>query len=183
LAGLVVLGVAVVALGLGVFTLTGNGNGAGPRAQGRPPATGTRTVPPSTTAPRPTTTHGRPTTTPYPSGRTTTVAPPPTSTTAAPLEQTVAVRVYNNSTVKDLAASAANDIRSAGFDVVQVGNYPGGVIGHSTVYYSPVPGEQQIANEIGKAFNLRVLPRFPGIAFASPGVIVIVTQDFRVGAK
>jgi hypothetical protein len=180
LAGFVAIGVAVVALGLGVFTLTSNG--ASPRSQGRPPTTTTN--PPTTTTTRPTTTHGRPTTTtPFPSGQTTTVAPPPTSTTAPSLQQTVTVRVYNNSTIKGLAAMAAADIRSAGFNVVQVGSYPGGVISHSTAYYTTLPGEQQIANEIGKDFNIKVMPRFPGIAFASPGVIVIVTKDFQVGGK
>jgi hypothetical protein len=30
---------------------------------------------------------------------------------------------------------------------------------------------------------MRVLPRFQGIAFASPGVIVIATDDFKGGGK
>lgn len=182
LAGFVLIGVAVVAVGLGVFTLTSNGS---PQSQGHPPVTGTTTPNPTTT---PGTTHpttGHPTTTPsVPPGKTTTVAPPPpTGTTTPSLQQTVAVRVYNNSMIKDLASTAANDFRAAGFDVVQVGNYPGGVIDHSTAYYSPAPGEQQIATQLGQEFNMKVMPRFPGIAFASPGVIVIITQDFKVGGK
>jgi hypothetical protein len=181
-AGLVLIGVAVVAVGLGVFALTSNGSGQA--AAGRPPVT--------TTAPAATTTHPKPTTatpttppttTPsYPSGQTTTVAPPPTSPTgpAGPM-QTVAVRVYNNSFVKDLAATAGQQFRDAGFNVVFTGNYPQGVIPHSTAYYTSAPGEQQVATQLAQEFGLRVQPRFPGIAFASPGVIVILTGSLPAG--
>lgn len=180
LAGFVLIGVAVVAMGIGVVTLTSNGS---PQSQGRPPVTGTTTAGPTTPGPTHPTT-GHPTTPSVPPGKTTTVAPPPgTPTTTPSPQQTVAVRVYNNSMIKNLASTAANDFRAAGFDVVQVGNYPGGVIDHSTAYYSPAPGEQQIATELGQEFNMKVMPRFPGIAFASPGVIVIVTQDFKAGGK
>jgi LytR cell envelope-related transcriptional attenuator len=189
LAGFVLVGVAVVAVGLGVFALTSNG--ASPQTQGRPPVTGSSsTQPPTTTAtPRPTrttTTKPRPTTTTTtaPSGQTTTVVPPPQPTTGAPsLKQTIGVRVYNNSFIKDLAAKAAQDFRDDGFNVVQVGNYSQGNIPTSTVYFSPAPGEQQVATELGKDFGMRVLPRFSGIAFASPGVIVIVTDDFKGGGS
>jgi hypothetical protein len=178
-AGLVLVGVAVVAVGLGVFALTSNGSSP-PAASGRPPATSTTTLPATTTT-HPTTTH--PTTTPsYPSGQTTTIAPAPTSTTAPSLMQTVQVRVYNNSLIKNLAAMGAQDFRNAGYNVVFTGNYPQGVIPHSTAYFTSAPGEQQIATQLAQQFGMRVLPRFPGIAFASPGVIVILTEDFQ-GAK
>jgi hypothetical protein len=185
-AGFVLVGVAVVAVGLGVFALTSNG--AGPQTQGRPPVTSSTPPPPATTTPRPTrttTTKPRPTTTTTtaPSSQTTTVVPPPAPTTTPSLKQTIGVRVYNNSFIKDLAAKAAQDFRDDGFNVVQVGNYSAGNIPTSTVYYSPAPGEQQVANELGKDFGMRVQPRFPGIAFASPGVIVIVTMDFKGGAS
>ncbi|HEX5403503.1 MAG TPA: LytR C-terminal domain-containing protein [Pseudonocardiaceae bacterium] len=186
LVGFVLVGVAVVAVGLGVFTLTSNG--ASPQGQGRPPVTSGTTPPPATTTtPKPTrttTTKPRPTTTQQPSGQTTTVAPPPPANTTTPsLKQTVGVRVYNNSFIKDLAAKAADAFTSDGFNVVQVGNYSQGNIPTSTVYFSPAPGEQQVATELGKDFGMRVLPRFPGIAFASPGVIVIVTMDFKGGGS
>jgi hypothetical protein len=187
----VLLGVAVVAVGLGVFALTSNGSS--PAAQGRPPVVGSSTTnPPSTTShqpkPRPTTTRPKPTTTqaptttPKPGPPTTTIAPPPPQTTGTPsVKQTVPVRVYNNGTIKDLAARAAAEFRADGFNVVQVGNYPQGVIPTSTVYFTSAPGEKQVATDLGHDFNMRVLPRFPGIAFASPGVIVIVTNDFQFG--
>jgi len=182
-AGFVLIGIAVVAVGLGIFALTSNGSGQA--AAGRPPTTTTAPPPPPTTTtthPRPTTTHTQPPTTTslLPS---TTVAPPPATTTGTPNPmQTVGVRVYNNSLIKDLAANAAQDFRNAGFNVVFVGNYPQGVIPHSTAYYSPAPGEQQIATQLAQQFGMQVQPRFPGIADASPGVIVIVTMDFH-GAK
>jgi hypothetical protein len=184
LAGFVLIGVAVVAVGLGVFALTSNGT---PQSQGRPPSVTPTTPPPATTTttkPPPkttTTTTGAPTTT-SPFGQTTTVAPPPTTTTGPKtLEQTVPVRVYNNSKIKNLAATAGAEIAAAGFNVVEIGSYSSGIIPVSTVYYSPLPGEHQIANEIGHDFNLRVEPRFAGIADASPGVIVIVTKNFSQG--
>lgn len=178
LAGFVLIGVAVVAVGLGVFALTSNGT---PNSQGRPPSVGPTTPPPTTTpsssTPRPTTS-----TSTNPGTPTTTIAPPPTTTPGGQtLEQTVPVRVYNNSMIKNLADIAGREISSAGFNVVQIGNYSAGIIPVSTVYYSPLPGEQQIANEIGHDFGMRVQPRFEGIADASPGVIVIVTKDFQTG--
>jgi len=175
-AGFVLIGVAVVAVGLGVFALTSNGSGQA--SAGRPPVT-------TTTKPAPTTTHPTttrpPTTTPsFPSGQTTTVAPPPTTTSVNPL-QGVPVRVYNNSKIPDLAMVAAQDFRNAGFNVVLVGNYPQGVLPHSAAFYSPAPGEQAVATQLAQEFNMQAQPRFPGIAFSSPGVIVIVTKDFQAG--
>jgi hypothetical protein len=188
LAGFVLIGVAVVAVGLGVFTLTSNG--ASPQAQGRPPVTSTTTPPPPPTTTKAPTTTRQPTTTQpftstsvFPTGQTTTVAPPPARTTTPSLKQTVPVRVYNNSMIKDLAMTAAGEFRDAGYDVVQTGNYSQGIIPHSTAYYSPAPGEQQVATELAHDFGMKVMPRFSGIAFASPGVIVILTEDFSVGKK
>lgn len=188
-AGFALLGVAVVTVGLGVFALTSNGT---PQGQGRPPVIGsssatpspttTRPRPTATTRPAPTTTRPAPTTTTRPTAPTTTVAPPPPRTTGTPSpKQRVPIRVYNNGTIKNLAARAAAEFRAAGFNVVQVGNYSQGVIPTSTVYFTSAPGEKQVATELGHDFGLRVLPRFPGIAFASPGVIVIVTNDFQAG--
>lgn len=179
-AGFVLIGVAVVAVGLGVFALTGNGSGQS--SAGRPPVT---TTPPATTThptPRPTTTRTTPPTTSptFPSGQTTTIAPPPTTTPNNPL-QAVPVRVYNNSRIPDLAMVAAQDFRNAGFNVVLVGNYPQGIIPHSTAFFSSAPGEQAVATQLAQEFNMQAQPRFPGIAFASPGVIVIVTKDFQTG--
>lgn len=97
----------------------------------------------------------------------------------AALQRSVTVRVYNNSTIKGLAERAAQDMRDLGWTVSQVGNYPNGRIATTTVYYRPGAPEQAAAAEMGREFGMRVLPRFPGIAQASPGVIVILTRDFH----
>ena len=89
------------------------------------------------------------------------------------------VRVYNNSTVSGLAAGAAEDFRGAGWTVDEVANYPTGTIPTSTVYYRPGTSEQASAERIGSEFGLRTAPRFAGLNQASPGLIVIVTNDYQ----
>jgi LytR cell envelope-related transcriptional attenuator len=89
------------------------------------------------------------------------------------------VRVYNNSTITGLAAHAADDFRSDGWQVQQVSNYPSGIIAASTVYYRPGTSEQSAASSLGSQFGLRVEPRFAGIDDATPGLIVIVTDDYQ----
>jgi LytR cell envelope-related transcriptional attenuator len=89
------------------------------------------------------------------------------------------VRVYNNSTVRDLAQRAATDFRENSWEVTEVGNYPYGSIPTSSVYYRPGTPEQAAAEALGSQFGLRVAPRFPGIANATPGLIVIVTADYQ----
>ncbi len=93
------------------------------------------------------------------------------------------VRVYNNSTITGLAARAANDFRSDGWQVGQVSNYSSGIIAASTVYYRPGTPEQSAATSLGSQFGLRVEPRFTGIDDATPGLIVIVTDDYQKRAK
>ncbi|MGH3911796.1 MAG: LytR C-terminal domain-containing protein [Pseudonocardiaceae bacterium] len=87
-------------------------------------------------------------------------------------------RVYNNSTIRGLAARAADDLNAAGWTVIEVANYSGGRIPTSTVYYREGTDERATAEAIGAEFGLRVEPRFDGIADARPGVIVIVTNDY-----
>jgi hypothetical protein len=88
------------------------------------------------------------------------------------------LRVYNNSTIRGLAARAAEDFRSEGWRVVEVGNYSRGTIPTSTVYYQRETGQRAAAETLGREFGLRVEPRFAGIRDASPGLIVIVTRDY-----
>ena len=54
-----------------------------------------------------------------------------------------------------------------------------GIIPTSTVYYRPGTGEQGSAERIGSEFGLRAAPRFAGLTDASPGLIVIVTNDYQ----
>jgi hypothetical protein len=200
LAGFALIIVAVVAVGLGVFSLTSNGssNQAGatqPPATTTTPLVTTTTV--TTTSARPTTTTSTAPSTTSSAPSTTVAAPPPATTTqqqgsgsggsggsgggSGGGTSAVAVRVYNNGTIPKLAASAAQDFRDDGYNVVEVGNYSQeqGVISTSTAYYSPLPGEQSTAESLGSKFGMQVKPRFPGIASASPGVIVIITNDFK----
>jgi hypothetical protein len=95
--------------------------------------------------------------------------------------QRSSVRVYNNSTISGLAAGAAEDFRGAGWKVDEVANYSSsdGVIPTSTVYFRPGTGEQGAAERIGSEFGLRAAPRFAGLTDASPGLIVIVTNDYQ----
>ena len=86
--------------------------------------------------------------------------------------------MYNNSTITGLAAQAADDFRRNGWQVDAVSNYSGGRIPTSTVYFRPGTDEEAAAVRLGQRFNLRVEPRFEGIADAKPGLIVIVTNDY-----
>ena len=88
------------------------------------------------------------------------------------------VRVYNNSTIRGLAAQAAEDLTAAGWTVVEVGNYAQGTIPTTTVYYQEGIDQRDEAEALGAEFGMRVQPRFPGLANADPGLIVIVTNDY-----
>ena len=90
----------------------------------------------------------------------------------------VPVRVYNNSTITGLAARAAEDFRRAGWPIDEVGNYPHGVIPTTTVYYRPGTDEEAPARALAQQFGMRVNPRFEGMQDATPGIIVIVTNDY-----
>lgn len=91
----------------------------------------------------------------------------------------VLVRVYNNSTIKGLAHRAAEDFRAVGYEVPEVGNYSAGRIYTTTVYFRPGTPEEDQARAVAAHFGARVEPRFEGIEKASPGVIVIVTNDYK----
>jgi LytR cell envelope-related transcriptional attenuator len=88
------------------------------------------------------------------------------------------VRVYNNSTIRGLAARAARDLTAAGWTVVEVGNYARGTVPTTTAYYQEGTDQRAAAEALGTQFRMRVEPRFPDIANASPGLIVIVTNDY-----
>ena len=176
IAGIVLLGVAAIALVMGIISVlpsSGSTNTAATTS-----VTTTSHAAPTTTSTPPKTT----TTTPAPTSTTTT--PPATTTSpagappATPNPQSVPVRVYNNGTIKGLAEQAAQDLRNAGWTVAQVGNYSQGIIGTTTVYYRPGTDEENAAKSLAQQFQLRVLPRFDGIQGADPGVIVIITNDY-----
>jgi hypothetical protein len=174
--GLVLIGIAVLAAILGILSLLDDGEGgqAGPTnppaQSSSPPAGASSEAPSSATTPPPQTV-------PPQSGQPpATAAPPPANPPANP--RAVPVRVYNNGTVAGLAAQAAADFRGDGWNVVAVGNYSQGIIPTSTVYFRPGTEEEAAAQELGRKFNLRVEPRFPGIVDTTSGLIVIITNDY-----
>lgn len=91
----------------------------------------------------------------------------------------IVIRVYNNSMIQGLASRAADDFRRDGYDVAEVGNYSQGIIPTTTIYYEPGTPEQAEAEEVAAAFGARAQPRFPGIENASPGLIAIITDDYK----
>src|SRR6266545_4989562 len=74
--------------------------------------------------------------------------------------------------------SSARDFRNDGWNVVEVGNYSQGIIPTSTAYFRPGTEEEAAARALAGKFNLRAEARFPGIANSSPGVIVMITNDY-----
>jgi len=197
-AGLVLLGVAAVALLLGIFGVAGGDDSDEIAAEGRPPAASTQpggstTNPTGTASPTGTagstsststaTSTATPTATPTgaPPSTGAPVAPPPIITpgagpgTGEPTRG--AVRIYNNSTIRGLAARAAQDMRAAGWSVQEVGNYSAGIIPTTTVYYDD-KSRRNAADALGESFGMRIEPRFDGIRDATPGLIVIVTNDY-----
>lgn len=200
--GLALLGAGVVAGLVGLGTLaTANGGedaqntaaqsasatvdpstGASPSASVSPSTEPPAAIPPSPTGvPVPSFTPTNGLAAPPPAA-----PPPPADAPAAgppaaapPASVRMPVRVYNNSTIPGLAARAAADFRNAGWPVEEVANYPFGIIPTSTVYYRQGTGEQAAATTLGNEFGMRVEPRFVGLNDASPGLIVIVTNDYQ----
>jgi hypothetical protein len=199
--GLALLGVGAVAALIGVASLVGGGGGGTPTAEGPAP---TSTVAPATPAPATPATPvpGDPNAVaapPAPVATTPAPAPPApggvpvpsfqaspsaphTAAAPAPSARAIAkepVRVYNNSTIKGLAARAAEDVKAQGWPVEAVANYPQGRIPASTVYYRPGTPEEASAQALGRALGVRVEPRFAGLTEATPGLILIVTNNYK----
>lgn len=102
-----------------------------------------------------------------------TTAPP--APTAPPVAPILPVTVLNNSKVHHLAERGAATFRAGGWPVPATGNYSGGTIATSTVYYAP--GQRPSAERFGKQFGVRVLPRFSGLP--GHGLTVVLTRDFH----
>ncbi|WP_447005372.1 LytR C-terminal domain-containing protein [Saccharothrix isguenensis] len=200
-AGYALLGVAAIALVIGVASLfVGGPDDDTPAAQPTPPSAtsgtpgtpGTSDTPGTSETPGTSDTPGAsdtasPTsepTTPAPSdepptvdpttGAADTPPPPPVATIPKP-----PVRVYNNSTTQGLAARATGDVERAGWQVAEKGNYSSGNIPTTTVYYRPGTNEESSARELATLLKAEVKPRFDGIQAAQPGIIVIVTNDYK----
>ncbi|RJQ82594.1 LytR family transcriptional regulator [Pseudonocardiaceae bacterium YIM PH 21723] len=174
--GIALLGIGVIALVIGIVDVATGGSSTSAAESPSSSASASSSATPSsapTSLTTPSTTGGWPK--PEPSSSTSTApAPPP-----PPAQVRSAVRVYNNGTQKGLAARATQDIQHGGWTVTETANYASGTIPTSTVYYRPGTDEQASAEQLGAMFGMRVEERFEGLKSSSPGVIVIVTNDYK----
>ncbi|MFE5287559.1 LytR C-terminal domain-containing protein [Nocardia sp. NPDC056611] len=172
---MVLIALAIVFAGIGAMSLSSSDSSdssAGSTseaatttaAQQNSTAAGTPPVVPGSIAPTTTTT-----------APTTTAAP--TTSGAAGIDKSLPVRVYNNGTVAGLAKKTGDQLSGEGYNITEVGNYPGGVIPKTTVYYGSSPKEQALAKAIAAELGCAAEPRFPGISDSPTGVIVIVTGN------
>lgn len=184
LAGLALLAIAAIALVVGVISLV-SGGGDDPGAS-PPPSSESQTPSQQPSSEQPPPTSAQPPTsappTPPPSTPPTQQPPPPPPSPTGP-DRSQPVRVYNNSNIRGLADDAARDLRGVGWQVTEIGNYPGGVIATTTIYYRPGTPEEAAAKEMAKEFNIRVEERFAGIKDAPAGLIFIVTREYKPRSK
>jgi hypothetical protein len=161
-AGIAVLGVALAVGALFVFN---HKDDKGSPAIVAPSVGVTKTTAP--TAP--------PTTAPTPTA-TPSIAPTATTVPPVAVAPVVPVSVLNNSKIKGLASRAVTRFKAGGWPVPVQGNYRGGTIATTTVYYAP--GQQASAQRFAKQFGIaRVAPRFPGLP--TTGMTVVLTRDYR----
>jgi hypothetical protein len=160
------LAVVAVLLGIGAFWLLHDDEPKGTPTVALPTHAPTATQPAPTPTPRATTARPTPTAT----------KPAVTSTTAAPVV-TAPIRpvlVLNNSRIKGLADRSAAKFRAGGWPVSGTGNYRGGIVSQTTIYYAP--GQLGSAQRFAKQFGIpRVLPRFSGLP--GSGMTVVLTRD------
>lgn len=101
------------------------------------------------------------------------IVPPASASPVAPI---VPVSVLNNSRIRGLADRGATRYRQAGWPVARTGNYSGGTIATTSVYYPS--GGQASAERFARQFGInRIVPRFPGLP--TTGMTVILTRDYR----
>ncbi|MGW6425997.1 LytR C-terminal domain-containing protein [Nocardia sp. NPDC055053] len=191
---MVLIALAIVFAGLGAMSLSNSGAEASDSAEqtetttssvvAQAPATtaaATTTsaaAAPTTTAVAPTTTTAPTTTAPTTTAPTTTAPTTTAPTTTAPaapgatVDQSVPVRVLNNSLVAGLAARTASELTSAGWSNVSTGNYNGENLTTTTVFYGSGAGDKAAAAEIATDIGGTVAPKSGD---TSPGVVVVLT--------
>jgi cytoskeletal protein RodZ len=109
------------------------------------------------------------------SSSTTSSASSTTSTSAKPPATESDVHVYNISGKEGIAGHAADQLKAAGFKVVDVGNLTLPDVTVTTVYFTDADDEHATADAVGKNLNAPVQPRTPALKDQPPGVIVVVT--------
>ncbi|KFU81503.1 LytR cell envelope-related transcriptional attenuator [Amycolatopsis lurida] len=198
-AGLALVGVAVIAAVIGGITLTsGGGDSDTATPPGSTPTTSDGATQPSSPAPGSPSASTPPASSAPPSSAPASSAPPASQPgqTGQPGQpgpgqpggdqqashKWVTVRVYNNSTIQGLAEQAANDFRASGWNVSEVKGYPGR-LPETVAYYRPGTDEEAAAKALALEFGFRAEPRFKEIENIGPGVIVILTKDYKTNDK
>ncbi len=98
----------------------------------------------------------------------------PASASDKPAADQAEVRVYNISGKEGVAARTADQLKGAGFKVIDVGNLALPDVSATTVYYTDADGEHATADAVGQKLGAAVEPRTPAVASQPPGVIVVV---------
>ncbi|MBE1576600.1 LytR C-terminal domain-containing protein [Amycolatopsis roodepoortensis] len=198
-AGLALVGVAVIAAVIGGITLTSDGGDSDTATPpGSTPTTSDGATQPSSPAPGSPSASTPPASSAPPSSAPASSAPPASQPgqTGQPGQpgpgqpggdqqashKWVTVRVYNNSTIQGLAEQAAKDFRASGWNVSEVKGYPGR-LPETVAYYRPGTDEEAAAKALALEFGFRAEPRFKEIENIGPGVIVILTKDYKTNDK
>ncbi|RSN19788.1 glycoprotein [Amycolatopsis sp. WAC 04169] len=197
-AGLALVGVAVIAAVIGGITLTsGGGDSDTATPPGPAPTSSDGATQPSSPAPGSPSASTPPASSSAPPSSAPASSAPPASQpgqTGQPGQpgqpggdqqashKWVTVRVYNNSTIQGLAEQAAKDFRASGWNVSEVKGYPGR-LPETVAYFRPGTDEEAAAKALALEFGFRAEPRFKEIENIGPGVIVILTKDYKTNDK
>ncbi|MET7770742.1 LytR C-terminal domain-containing protein [Nocardia sp. NPDC005366] len=175
---MVLIALAIVFAGLGAMSLSSSEADDSTVAESQ---TGTTSVAPVSTptdritaaaSSAPVTTTAAATTTP------TTATPATTAPQAAPAaNRAVPIRVLNNSLVAGLASRTAGQLQADGWTNVSSGNYAGGNIAKTTVYYGNSPGEREAAMEVARALGATAEPKSSDVGDSGAGVVVILAGN------
>ncbi|MCP2291529.1 LytR C-terminal domain-containing protein [Nocardia amikacinitolerans] len=169
---MVLIALAIVFAGLGAMSLSSSDSDATNAEESSTAAQQVTSAAPVTTAA--TTTVATTTVAP------TTTTAAPTTTAGAPaagVNRAVPVRVLNNSLVAGLAARTAEELTASGWTNVSPGNYAGGTIAKTTVYYGNTAGEREAAVAIAAQLGATAEPKSAGIGDSAAGVVVILTGN------
>ncbi|MET8774211.1 LytR C-terminal domain-containing protein [Nocardia sp. NPDC004654] len=173
---MVLIALAIVFAGLGAMSLSSSDSDATNAEESSTAAQQVTSAAPVTTAATTPVTTTPVATTVAPT--TTAAAPTPAAgAPAAGVNRAVPVRVLNNSLVAGLAARTAEELTASGWTNVAPGNYAGGTIAKTTVYYGNTPGEREAALAIAAEIGATAEPKSAGIGDNGPGVVVILTGN------
>ncbi|MEV0295654.1 LytR C-terminal domain-containing protein [Nocardia sp. NPDC050710] len=187
---MVLIALAIVFAGLGAMSLSSSDSGTSTAAESSTGATASAaaqataatsasvtsapvTTAPATTAPATT----APATTTVAANTTAPTSTKTPTTTAATVNRAVPIRVLNNSLVAGLAGRTAEQLAADGWTNVSSGNYSGGTIAKTTVYYGNSPGERDAALAIAAELGATAEPKSAGVGDSTAGVVVILTGN------